>query len=497
MQNERKNGGTQENGRRRCYEKQQKKAEKLARKTEKYYESLGAKIKIIAYEIVGRDERYIFDVKLKRGTREHMIFDRASDVQIALRLPLFQPFKENLTIRIAASERPVKENSLRKMLTSPAFSKCTKGIPLALGYTVRGEMYFTDLAELKHALYGGSTGSGKSVGLQCLVMSIIAKQPVTSVNLLLFDIGANTLTLFDGVPHLSHPIVKDAETGISVMEALVRELERRIALDPKELQALPSIVCVVDEYVSFVSNISDKKAAKSLTDAISNLLRRGRHARIHIILATQDPKTKNMMVDLGNITARMAFACAKFHNSVTILGESGAEKLPGKGAMLFKSPTHPDPLYLQGAFMSSEEISRVLQRINEQSLDRSNIFLITEYDASQLPVGEAGVLIPRTSYTNRELANIMIWALEREDVSANQIQKKFRMSNRADDVMDELERLGIVEAKFANLARKVIPKRFEDLSAEVVDFLNGNGYTDDQIRDAFQPVTQPIICEVK
>lgn len=450
---------------------------KLAQKIEKHYLCHGVSLELILLETIGTCERFIFKIKLKPGTRENLIFDRAPDIKTALCMPLFQPFKDGLSICLAVSEQPVTQNSLWKMLTSQSFRSSRMWIPVALGYDMRNEMLFADLGRMPHAMYAGATNSGKSFGLLCLAMSIIFKQPVSNANLILFDVGANTMEPLIGIPHLSHPIVKDTETGLYVIQKLVEEMERRIKLDRSELRKLPALVCIIDEYISLINNIGSKKLSAELAAAISNLLRRGRHAKIHVVIAAQDPTVKNMKVDIGNITARMAFACATYHNSMTILGEGGADKLPGKGAMLYKSNEHPTPLHLQGAFMSSNDVKQLIARINSASHDLSNKFVIPELNTPQLLVQATETLdyeSPNEDCGKKELADIIMWTLRRDNISANQIRDHFRMGNRSYGIVDKLFEMGIIEAKFANQPRKVIPQRIEDIPTETLEFMLSN-----------------------
>lgn len=463
-------------------------ARKLMQKIARHYSCHGVHIKLILIAVVGNDERFIFQIKLKPGTKENMIFDRASDIRTALQLPLFQPFKDGLNICLAVSEKSFTQNSLWKMLTSQKFRESKDWLPIALGYDMRCGMLFDDLGKMPHAMYAGSTGSGKSIGLICLILSLIFKQPVSKVNLLLFDVGANTMEPFEGIPHLSHPIVKETIIGIYVISSLVDEMERRIKLSHEELRKLPAVVCVIDEYVSLISNIQEKQLSHYLANSISNLLRRGRHAKIHMVLATQDPTIKNMKVDVGNITARMAFMCAKYHNSITVLGEGGAEKLPGKGAMLYKSNEHPNPIHLQGAYMSSDEIKRLVARINSADHDVSNKFLIPEIVPEVLPLASESLddtpIID--SRKRNELVDIIMWVLERNTVSASQTMRQFSMGNRANCIIDKLFEMGIVSGKDANKPRKVLPQTIEDIPTETVEFLTKNGVSTDEIVAALE-----------
>lgn len=456
---------------------------KIKKKIEGRYKSYGVKIKLKLKSVIGDNERFIFRIKLKSGTQVSLIFDRAYDIRTALRLSLLQPFRDGLNICLAVSKNNITQNSLMKMLTSWRFRQSRYYLPIALGYNLMGEMVFADLANMPHAMYAGSTNSGKSIGLICLTSSLIKKLPVRNVNLLLFDIGANTLELFSDVPHLSYPLVKDADTGMYVIKALVEELERRIKLDKDELRNLPAIVCVIDEYVSFINNIENRKQAQKLADGISNLLRRGRHAKIHMVLSTQDPTLRNMKVDVGNITTRMAFTCAKFQNSVTILGEGGAEKLPGKGAMLYKSNDYPAPVYLQGAYISPDETYRLVNYINSADHDLSNKFIIPEFDVSEQSTQEDEDF-DNIQERSKEMAEIIMWILEQNTISASQIKDRFPMGNRVNEIMVKLFDIGLITEKFANQPRKVLPQSVGDISEDVVKLLENHGYRRNDVSNA-------------
>lgn len=462
------------------------KIKKLAHEIEKHYAYHGVRIKLKLLSKTDRYGRLIFRLDIRPGTKVSLIFERASDIGTALHLPLFQPFRDGLSICLAVSKSDITQNSLMKMLTSTMFRRSRYFLPVAIGYNMRGEMVFADLAEMPHAMYAGTTNSGKSVGLICLISSLIIKRPVKDVNLILFDIGAKTLEPFNDIPHLSYPIIKDADTGIYVIQKLVEEMERRIEMDRSELQDLPTIVCVIDEYVSFINNIENKKQAQKLADRISNLLRRGRHAKINMVLSTQEPTLKNMKVDIGNITTRMAFKCAKYHNSITILGEGGAERLPGKGAMLFQSNDYSNPVHLQGAYISEDEVDRLVNYIKNAEHDLSRKFLIPEYDSSEQKIQEAEDFEDSDDLQDRtkELADIIMWALGRDTISANQIMDRFSMGNRAYDIVEKLFEMRLITEKFANQPRTVLPRSVEELSEDVVKLLENHGYLCEDVSNA-------------
>lgn len=461
------------------------KVKKLIHKIEEHYSYHGVHIKLQLLSGVDGGERFIFRVCLKPGTKVSLIFERASDIQMALQLKLFQPFRNGLTLCLVVSENNAIQNSLMRMLKSKMLYQSRYYLPVAIGYNMKQEMFFDDLAKMPHIMYAGSTNSGKSVGLICLISSLIVTKPVRNINLLIFDVGANTLEVFNDIPHLSYPIIKDEEVGIYVIQKLVEEMEKRISLDKDKLRNLPAIVCVIDEYVSFINNISDKKKSKNVTNNISNLIRRGRHAKIHMVISTQDPSLKDMKVDVGNITTRIAFKCAKYNNSIAILGESGAEKLSGKGTLLFKSDSYPHPIHIQGAYISDDEVATLINYVKVKDYEAVNKFTIPEWSAEELPL-QIYENIDRAYDKNKELAEIIMWTLRRDKISAKQIMSNFSIGNRAYDIVNQLCKMKLVAEQFSKQPRKVIPVCFENLSPDVINLLEQHGYGAEQIKETLR-----------
>ena len=464
-------------------------SDRIARQGEAHYASHNVGVKLTLDEVIEKGEWFIFIVMIKKGTKKKQIFDRAADICAALRLALFQPFEDDGVIKLSVSLKPLTENSLQKMLESPQFRRSAIHLPIALGYDVRGYMQFADLVKLTHVLAGGATNSGKTVFLRNAIVSLVVKQPVNRVNFVIIDTGASGLDVFEGLPHLSCPIVKGMNNAIDALTCLADELEKRVNLPVSELRRLPALICVMDEYASLIKNV-DALGKDWLIGIISNLLRRGRHAKIHMILATQESFKQDMFINLNNFNARIAFRCSDFYNSKSILGEKGAEKLPGKGAMLFKSPDQINPLYLQGAFMSTKDIRQFVAQIASKPHDFSNKFVLAE-------LSDTCIIVQRIIETKslngnpskpddrRELAKIILWLLARETVSVRQIKQSFCIGNRADDIMDELFNIGLVSGKDANKPRNVLPNRYEDLCDELISLLNHYGYDMEAIQNAF------------
>ncbi len=473
-------------------------ADVLREDIEKQFERYGVNIRL--KDSLTKKDRVIFAVKLKGATREAQLFARAADVQLKLKLPLFQPFKHNFTLFIAASELKIKHKSLPETLANSAYIEAKKRLklPYVVGHNVMGDLVIVDLAAENHLLIGGSSGSGKSVALQCLILSLITARSEARVNLLLIDVGANDLMPFEGIPQLSCRVIRDTETGLSALRALKLELERRIDLeisDNAEFKLLPRIICVIDEFPALISGMSDKQMVKSLTETISTLLQRGRHAKIHIVLAAQNPTIQNMKVDLGNITARMALTCAKRNFSETILGESGAENLSGKGDLYFKSPKYNGIQRVQGAFISPRELKQTLLYLKLKPLPSrrsKHMFAISEPDFQQAESEINNALaskpiITKQDIDNKLFAQLVIWALGRESISHNMICDTFHIGwKRAKGFLDKLHNLEIAGDMYEKLPRAVLPRDIEDISVETMDFLSKSGVSIDDITAAMR-----------
>ena len=456
-------------------------ARKLGHRINECYQCFGVHIHMSKVKVLSNLQRYVYKVELLPGTRVQAIYNYATDVQTALRLSLLYPFRVRADIIIAVSEFDVKENKLLKILRSPKFAHSEMRIPLALGYDLMGDAYITDLSKLLHLLVIGPSGTGKSVALQCIVMSIIVKCPVNSVRLILFDIGANSLALFGTVKHLYHPIVKDTKAGITVLESLVAEMDERISVGEEECQKLPFIVCIIDEFDDTIASIEDKEDEQKFIASINSIIRRGRKAKVILILASHDPTLKNTKVNVNGIIPRIAFKCAKHHNSSTALGVTGAENLPGGGAMLFKSQDESAVVPLQGSFVTPIEIEEILRN---EPIGYDNINMLKMKEDVFVELVEPDLNFAEED--KKELADILFWVLNHDTISALQIQKTYKMGNRAAEIVEILCRMNIVTNKFSNQPRKVIPMNINDLSAEIIGLLNHYGYSDEQIISRFQ-----------
>lgn len=467
-------------------------ADDLGEDISKWFGKFNVNAKLKRFRIIGN--RIIFTIKTKGNTRETHVRANAPEVQRKLKLPLFHVVKYDFNLYLIVSREQVVYSHLPDILNTPFCREVQAKmcLPYIIGHDVLGGVVMDDLARFPHLLLGGSTGSGKSVGLQALIISIAYSKSPSQVNFILIDVGATSLMPFEGLPHLSHPVVRDRTTAIQVLVALTAEMERRVDLeytDPASFKRLPRLVVVIDEFPALFIGV-DKAVSKALTDNISALLQRGRHAKIHVVLAAQNPTYLNMKVDLGNITARIAFKCAKRNFSETILGEGGAENLAGHGDLLMCSPQHDVPQRIQGICITPKELRQTAQYIKTRygDLDSTKFNLIIPSNGlaeSSDALGDrltCSVVKRWPPKADQQLADVILWALERDSISTNLLMKEYKLGwNTASRLVCRLEELGIVGRPDGKLPRDVIPSCPEDLPEELMKFLESTGTSRDAV----------------
>lgn len=472
-------------------------AEELGEDIEKAYKRYRVNIGITDWIII--PDRFIFSVKLKGETREAHVRARVSDVQQRLKLPLFQVVKSDFNIYIVASRQKVVYQHLPEILSD---SDCVKFgrklcLPYVVGHDVTGSIVMVDLVQFPHLLMAGASNSGKTVGLRSLLVNLVFMKSPQRLNLILIDVGAADLIPFNGIPHLSCPVVSDRDMACQVLVLLTTEMERRVKLQATnndQFKLLPRLVLAIDEFPALFMGMEDRQTTKLIANAISNLLQRGRHAKIHVVLAAQNPTIQNMKVDLGNITARIAFKCAKKNFSETILGESGAENLMGQGDMYFRYPQYEGLRRIQGIFISQKELWQVLFEIKREfefrHYDDKLKFIINETSLQKIkkdiicnPTERS--LTRKTDVDDKMFADILLWTLRQKTISCNLIMKNFNIGwKRADSFVERLNNLGIVENLDTKLPRKVLTYSIAEIPEEVIELLKRNGHSVETVSDA-------------
>ena len=354
-------------------------------------------------------------------------------------------------------------------------------------------MCIEDIVEFPHLLLGGATKSGKSTAMMSLLMSIAYKHRTGNVNVLILDLlgkAQSDFDIFKNQPFLSAPVITEPDTARKIILLLYQERTRRMK-DPN-LPDMPYIVCVIDEFPRLYSGISNKEYAEQIEAAMNELLSSSRHTKIHLVLAAQNPAKRDLQGSIANITARIALKCAHYQNSVTILGRAGAEKLVGRGQMIFDSIFERDRV-LQGSYISFKDMTMLLAEI-EKDFKQQNKYhfkigiLDTASDLvkrnSRLPGCTQSP--PGQSY-DEKLAEAIMWTLPQRQVANSRLQAKLQIgNNRANRLLGRMEEWGLIHKLHGNLGWETIPECFEDIPITVINYLNESGVTEAEIRSIFQ-----------
>ena len=477
-----------------------KTGKKYAANIIKYYKTYGVSITILS-NAEYKNDRYIFSVKLLPGTDKNLIISHADDVRRLLGVEFFLPEINHSSIKIVVSEKPLKENSLLKILNSLEFKNSKMQLPYAVGYDIMGQMVIADIAEFPHMLIGGTSGSGKSSALHSLLMSIVCKQKPAEVRLLLLDFGASRLRMFEKTPHMLSPVItaSEVEKGKQwilnlrkIMEQRLKELE---SIDERninrKIHKWPSIICVIDEFPTFIRRLTEEKKNKKSSKLITDLLERARKVKIHLILAAQDATKGNIEIKTTNLGAAIAFRCITPYDSRAIIGDSVATALSGKGSMYFKCDQHEGSKRLQGAYMRPKEIMDILDNMNFDISNTKGTFDELSFEPISQP--KLHDTEPDSDFSFHEethvekLSKMIIWLLCKDNISNKQIKDEYKMGyDKANIFLKELENAALItrQRKGAKLSRIVIPQKIEDIPANIISLLNENGYSNAEIINA-------------
>jgi S-DNA-T family DNA segregation ATPase FtsK/SpoIIIE len=332
----------------------------------------GGEVNILPGPIITR-----FEFKPASGIKVAQIVNLADDLALAMqaeRIRIVAPIPGKPAVGVEIPNRIKRVIFIREIISSPAFMQGDGKLLMALGKTISGEPYVADLAKMPHMLIAGSTGSGKSVCLNCLLTSLIYRLHPDELRFILIDPKRLELSVYDGLPHLEKPVVtemKDAEKmladAVVEMEDRYRRLAREgcrniVEFNNRGEEVLPYLVIVVDELADLMMS-----GLTRVEQLITRLAQMARAVGIHLILATQRPSV-DVITGLikANFSTRIAFQTASKVDSRTILDANGAEKLLGRGDMLFSSPGFAEPVRIHGAYISGEETERLVEYISQQ-----------------------------------------------------------------------------------------------------------------------------------
>lgn len=443
--------------------------QKNGRKLEMTLKSFGVEARVINVSAGPTVTRY--EVSPSQGVKVSKIVNLADDIALNLAasgIRIEAPIPGKAAVGIEVPNKETKSVYLRTVLESDAFRKHPSKLAFALGEDITGNPIVTDIAKMPHLLIAGATGSGKSVCINTLITSILYKADPKEVKLLLVDPKVVELSVYNGIPHLLIPVVTDPKKASAALNWAVREMLERYndfavcgVRDIKGFNAMkeekgepeakmPQIVIIIDELADLMM-----AAPGEVEDSICRLAQMARAAGMHLIIATQRPSVDVITgVIKANIPSRLAFAVSSGIDSRTILDMVGAEKLLGKGDMLFYPSGQSKPSRIQGAFVTDKEVEQIVDFLRKSSRPGYTQEMVDQITAVAKTAGGPSEEIDEFFEQAVDLI------LEKEKASVSMLQRQFRIGyNRAARLMDELERRGMVGPEEGSKPRKVLITR--------------------------------------
>lgn len=443
--------------------------QKNGRKLEMTLKSFGVEARVINVSAGPTVTRY--EVSPSQGVKVSKIVNLADDIALNLAasgIRIEAPIPGKAAVGIEVPNKETKSVYLRTVLESDAFRKHPSKLAFALGEDITGNPIVTDIAKMPHLLIAGATGSGKSVCINTLITSILYKADPKEVKLLLVDPKVVELSVYNGIPHLLIPVVTDPKKASAALNWAVREMLERYndfaacgVRDIKGFNAMkeekgepeakmPQIVIIIDELADLMM-----AAPGEVEDSICRLAQMARAAGMHLIIATQRPSVDVITgVIKANIPSRLAFAVSSGIDSRTILDMVGAEKLLGKGDMLFYPSGQAKPSRIQGAFVTDKEVEQIVDFLRKSSRPGYTQEMVDQITAV------AKTSSGPSEETDEFFEQAVDLILEKEKASVSMLQRQFRIGyNRAARLMDELERRGLVGPEEGSKPRKVLITR--------------------------------------
>ncbi len=434
-----------------------------------------------------------FEIQPAAGVKVQRISALAKDLArslavISVRIVEVIPGKSVVGIEIPNEHRETVR--LKEILADPVFQDSKSPLTLALGKDIMGEPQVADVARMPHLLVAGTTGSGKSVGVNAMLLSILCKSTPEEVRLILVDPKMLELSVYEGIPHLLAPVVTDMKEAAQALNWCVAEMERRYKLmaslgvrnlagfnrqvadaekaggipdplwneeldgEPPMLEKLPTIVVVIDEFADMMMIVG-----KKVEQLIARIAQKARAAGIHLILATQRPSV-DVITGLikANIPTRISFQVSSKVDSRTILDQGGAEQLLGHGDMLYLPPGSGVPTRVHGAFVSDEEVHRVVEDWKQRAAPNYREDVLTGGEEEPFVAIDTG---DGSEDSDPLYDEAVEFVLDSRRASISSVQRKLRIGyNRAARLIESMEAAGVVSEMGSNGSREVlVPKR--------------------------------------
>ena len=406
-----------------------------------------------------------YEIEPAPGVKVSRIVNLTDDIALNLaaqHIRMEAPIPGKSAIGIEVPNKTTEAVHLRDVLDCSDFKDARGGIPVGLGKDIAGKPVITDLAKMPHLLVAGTTGSGKSVCVNTLISSILFSRKPEEVKLLLIDPKMVELSIYNGIPHLMAPVVTDMKKAAAVLRWAVREMEARYkafaASGKRDIKsyneahpkaAMPLIVLIIDELADLMMTAPD-----DIKESISRLAQMARAAGIHMVLATQRPSVNVITGSIkANVPSRISFAVGSQIDSRTILDMAGAEKLLGKGDMLFAPIGANKPIRVQGAFISDDEVEKLVEFVKAQREPEYDNTVTQEVEKE----AEKESSDANDVYRDELLERAVNLVMESGQASVSMLQRRFRIGyTRAARLVDTMEDLKIVGPSMGSKAREIL-----------------------------------------
>lgn len=420
-----------------------------------------------------------YELTMPRGISVNKIAQMSDDIAMTLAsngaIRVEAPIPGKNSVGIEVPNKNIASVSLRELIDSNEFRQRGNPLSFVLGKDINGDIIFCNLDKMPHLLVAGSTGSGKSVCLNTMLLSMCYKAGPQDIRLILVDPKMVEFTTYNGLPHLLIPeVITNKDMAVNALDWAIKEMERRYALfaknhvvninefnkseivKSKKEDKLPYIVIVVDELADLML-----EAKREIEDRIAKLAAKARAAGIHLVLATQRPSVDVITGTVkANLPSRIAFALTNYMDSKTVLDGGGAEKLLGKGDMLFKPQDKPEPRRVQGAFVSNPEIAKVVEYIKQHNnpvYDENAGRAIKNPHQGNGGHSGGGATNERDMEFDPVLKDALRMFIQTKQASGSMISRRYSVGfNRAGRIMDQMERAGFIGPQEGSKPRQVL-----------------------------------------
>lgn len=430
---------------------------------EETLESFGIGSKVVQIDVGPTVTCY--ELKPQRGVKVSKILNLSDDLALSLAtsgIRILAPIPGKSHVGIEVPNKSKEIVGFKEIISTSNFQNAKSKIPFAMGKSISGDPIVSGIEKMPHLLVSGATGSGKSVCINTIIMSILYKHSPDEVKLLMIDPKVVELSVYNGIPHLIMPVITDPKKASSSLFWAISEMEKRYkafqkyhvrdiegykeaAKTDESMENLPYIVVIIDELADLMMT-----AASEVEDYIMRLAQKSRACGIHLVIATQRPTVDVITGTIkANIPSRISFAVTSQTDSRTILDTAGAEKLLGKGDMLFASSDSMRPLRIQGAFVSDKEVLNVVEHIKKESQ--------ASYDEKAIETVEEKSKVAEIDDEDELLDEATRIIIEENTASVSLLQRKLRIGYaRAGRIIDQLETKGIVGPYEGSKPRKVL-----------------------------------------